>query len=109
MSPGADLFKRRHDGGTVARRSDGRSGADVHEIDHGDGCVRFGDRDDDGRERAGAESGSADIGRQHKSQKPSRTQGFYRLRRKSTLLVVLARRRSSRLICGVSPRFWPDV
>ena len=35
-SPGGDLFQGRRDGGAIARRSDRRGGADVHEIDHGD-------------------------------------------------------------------------
>ena len=90
MPPGGDLLQGRRDRGATARGSDRRGGAHVHQIDHGDGRVRFGERADDCRERAGSESGTADIGRQHDSEEPGGTERFYRLRRKSALLVVFA-------------------
>ena len=89
MPAGGDLLQRLRTGGVWSSRSDRRGGTDVHEIDHRDGRVRFGECGGDGRERAWSEPRTADLTRQHQSEQPRPPERVDSIRREPTLLVVL--------------------
>ena len=98
MPSGRNVLQRLRDRGTRTGRRDRRGGADVHQIDHRDGRVRFGERCDDGRKGPRSQRRAADVGGQHDPQQSGRTERRDCLGRKSGFLVVLPCRRSENAI-----------
>jgi hypothetical protein len=56
MPAGSDLVQRLFEGGAGSSGEDRRDCTDVHQVDHRDRCVGFGERRDDGRETARSET-----------------------------------------------------
>ncbi len=98
MPAGGDVLQRIGNGSSGPRRDNCRGGAHVHEINHGDRRVGFGERRGDGRERERAQAGAADLGRQRQPEQPGLPQRLDGLSGEATCLVVCPGSRRQRAI-----------
>src|SRR5262249_2605198 len=89
MLAGSNLFQDLRNGGAWSGRGDRRDGAGMHQVDHGNGCIRLGKCRGDGRECPWPETHTAVLDRQRQPKKPGSPEGINSLGPEPTLLIVL--------------------
>ena len=79
MPAGSDFLQRLSEGGARSCGGDRRDGRDVHQIDHRNRSVGFGEHRGNGRKSARSEARPSELGRQGQPEQPGpseRVDGF---------------------------------
>src|ERR1700733_8621238 len=89
MGSCGNFFENLCHSGTWLPRSDRRGGANMHQIDHGDRCVRLGKRRQDRRKCPWPKTRSAELGRKRQAKKPDLTEPLHSFGREPAFFIVL--------------------